>query len=855
LTSGKVDLTGEYGAATGYFRLYLPWKEGSAPMDMTLYMGLVDSSYRHRTRFIPKLIDPALTQWLDESIKQGQVSEGGFIFRGRFTGPGTDANTQLWLSAQEGAVDFHPDWPGVRDLEAELVLDNTLITAVSHQAKIYSSRVDSAVTTVDISNDSLRLDINGVASGPSADGLRALRETPLREFVGETFDDWILAGDARTHLTISQHLMGERTAPDYQQVAVAVQRNIAQLTELGIELSDVSGEFTYNSLEGVSSDGLSATLRQKPLSATISTSFDDQQKQVMNLAVEGRADVDDIERWLERPEFRFAEGEAAFSGSLSVPLEGQDRLPIFALTSDLLDVSIDLPGQLHKPVATEQNFSLTLPIDDDRLAFDIELENQTVAIELIEGEVASVGVALGGEPVLQPGFVTVTGTMADFDLDSWLETIERYQQYNAEFSAANGSGDEGDEQTLAVSADLLLRQFAWGDLTDENMSVQIASSGTDWLVDVNSNLAVGRITLPEVDTEPMLVDLDYLYLPADDSVESDGEAIDPLADVIFADLPKQLVVNVDDFAIGAENYGAWNFNLANDGQQIKVTNLFGLVRGAAVRGRDGVDGQGAQLTWSQSEQGMATHFNGRVIASDLREVLYLWQQPELVETSKAVFDADLSWAGSPAAVDYVHFSGDLAVDIEHGRFLRTADGGGDALLRLVALFNFDSWARRLRLGVSDIVDSGMAFDNIDGQLHFNNGELIISEPIRVKAPSSKLSYAGRFDLINEDLDTTLVATLPVGGNLTLVAALAGGLPAAAGVYVASKLFRKQVDKVASVSYRIQGGWDDPDMKFVRLFDDGAADKAGRDAGSAEAAKEPDSSDSMAVNPSLTDGAN
>jgi len=95
------------------------------------------------------------------------------------------------------------------------------------------------------------------------------------------------------------------------------------------------------------------------------------------------------------------------------------------------------------------------------------------------------------------------------------------------------------------------------------------------------------------------------------------------------------------------------------------------------------------------------------------------------------------------------------------------------------------------------------------------------------APSSNLRFAGTFDLQNEQLDSKLVATLPVGGNLTFLAAVAAGLPAAAGIWAVSKIFKKQVNKVASVSYHIHGSWADPQMEFDRLFDSNPIRKSKR----------------------------
>ena len=44
-----------------------------------------------------------------------------------------------------------------------------------------------------------------------------------------------------------------------------------------------------------------------------------------------------------------------------------------------------------------------------------------------------------------------------------------------------------------------------------------------------------------------------------------------------------------------------------------------------------------------------------------------------------------------------------------------------------------------------------------------------------------------------------------------------GLPAAAGVYVVSKVLKKQVDRLSSAVYTVKGSWDQPDVKFSKLF--------------------------------------
>jgi uncharacterized protein YhdP len=68
------------------------------------------------------------------------------------------------------------------------------------------------------------------------------------------------------------------------------------------------------------------------------------------------------------------------------------------------------------------------------------------------------------------------------------------------------------------------------------------------------------------------------------------------------------------------------------------------------------------------------------------------------------------------------------------------------------------------------------------------------------------------------VDAQLITTLPLTGNLTMAAAVTGLLPAALGVFVVSKLFKEQFDKVSSIRYSINGRWNDPKMEVEKIFE-------------------------------------
>ncbi|MGB2041867.1 MAG: AsmA-like C-terminal region-containing protein, partial [Porticoccaceae bacterium] len=154
--------------------------------------------------------------------------------------------------------------------------------------------------------------------------------------------------------------------------------------------------------------------------------------------------------------------------------------------------------------------------------------------------------------------------------------------------------------------------------------------------------------------------------------------------------------------------------------------------------------------------------------------------------------------------------------LEDGSFYKSP-GGADAALKLISLFNFANWLRRLQLDFSDVVGQNLAYNNLSGNIRFEDGVAKLADPLKMRMPSGRMSIAGDFDLTRETVDAQLVATLPVATNLPWVVALMGGLPAAAGVYVTSKLVEKQVDRLSSISYKVSGPWDDVEVAVDKIF--------------------------------------
>ena len=152
--------------------------------------------------------------------------------------------------------------------------------------------------------------------------------------------------------------------------------------------------------------------------------------------------------------------------------------------------------------------------------------------------------------------------------------------------------------------------------------------------------------------------------------------------------------------------------------------------------------------------------------------------------------------------------------IEQGNFLEVSSGTTGAL-RVVNILNLAEIVRRLSL--SHMFESGIPFDSVQGEVFLHGGVIEVAG-MDVEGPSS-FHFSGLSDVAEESLNGELVATFPVANNLPWVAALTASLPIAAGVYLVSKVFQNQVDRLSSAVYSIGGSWDDPKVRFDRMFDD------------------------------------
>ena len=236
----------------------------------------------------------------------------------------------------------------------------------------------------------------------------------------------------------------------------------------------------------------------------------------------------------------------------------------------------------------------------------------------------------------------------------------------------------------------------------------------------------------------------------------------------------------------------------------------------------------APALWSRVGR---SYFQGSVTADDLKDVLPLWDFAPSVESESFTSSGRLSWPGSPMNFELAGLSGEAELRLTNGRFLDIEQGAGAT--RIMSLINFSTIVKRMSLDFSDVFGRGVSFNEVVAPLALVDGRAWFTEPARIKGTGLRFEISGDVDLARGVLDNEMVVTLPLNASLPWYAAvLALSNPAAAaGVLVGREVFRDPIERLSSGMYSVGGTFDEPDVQFVRMFDDAvdtAPDEAPRE---------------------------
>jgi uncharacterized protein (TIGR02099 family) len=792
---------------------------------LSLAFGLRDADASAYQTYLPYTASPALREWLDASIEAGHVDSAALTYHAVFSRPERPFSyaMQLGLDLRDAAVSYHPDWPPVSGAAGRVLVDERRVRVWAGSGRMLQSELRNATVEVLPGREERRLRLDAELGGDLADGLRLINTSPLAKMTGGALRSWQASGPMALRLDLDMPFGGRLTRETSRlDLAVDIEGGRLFIAELRLPFDGLQGRLGFDLERGLHSERLDGRLWGQPLRAAIAAAEGAERRIVIK--VDGVAELPRVAEWLGWDLDEYLSGVAPFSVELAQQPEHGFG---FVLRSSLAGAGSTLPAPLAKapadplplelrwtPVGAGTDLSLQLGMDlwglmhrDPQGRFSGEL-------------------ALGAQPVAGGEDLRIRGRVARADAGAWVVAVQHVV-------AANAARKDGPRTVLRLDG-LELESATLLGAELHALRVDSRWAERDFVLDFASDALSGEFRLPADPAARLALTLEQLQLraflgpavvtPAEGeaaagaSLAGDEPAWHSLRDVRLPDTD----VRVRRAALDDKDLGEWSFRVGSEVDALAMTDVRATLPGLRLGGIGKDSGGSFRLRWIAGEPRSELRVGLR--SDDIDRLSDAWGYGNVLESRKGRADVDFSWPGNPAQFAMAQVSGTMDFSWRDGRLL--LDRRNNPFMRTLGMMNFDEVLRRIRFDFKDLYQSGLAFDRFDGLIELGQGFAHTREPITLDGPSARMKFTGRSDLRAQTIDADLIVTLPIGSNLPWVAALAGGLPAAAGAYVASRIFEDQLGKFSSAIYKVSGKLDDPAVEFVKVFDteDGQDDK-------------------------------
>ena len=769
------------GDTHGKLALKLPFKKGAIAPEMELYLGVSEGNAAARNTVIPVTIPENLQAWLDTAIGEASASDFGFFYRGSLVKEERDARS-LGLVGRIQAADlkFLPDWPALHIDSAVLVMDDEQTGIWFDHGRLPGLVIRSVGAEVWLDEERQpHLNIDGSIQGSLDAALADLRASPLTVYLPQASASWETQGAIAGRLTIETPLSGV-VRP---KVGLSLNLSDVSITPVpGLSLNNIQGELGYSTQSGFSAEALAGSVWGQPLEARIVT----QMGEVATTQIQFSTTLHgpSLESFMSLGLQGRLQGASLVYGALILAPE-QATLQ---LTSDLKGLEIDLPKPLAKAADASVAMRFDLDLRSPELRGSLQL-GQAISLDAqFAPDQRGFAVGLGRAPLpLEAGMSSLTGSLTQLDIDAWRAVLPP---------------SEETSQAHYLVQDLRVDQLRFMQRDIESIVLMADRQASDWFVGWQTQWLSGELSSKAEDGHwnLHLIDLDLQQLP--DVWAADVESKEELSS-----LPK-LHITLDQVRQGEEILGRGELSLAQTDTDYTLT-----ARNGEWRKLRADPDQPITLTWPK--QGLITsRVAGGLLVDNLGEVFEAFGYESVLKTRSGRADFDLKWPGGPEQFGFAGTDGQLKIRLQNGKFLK-ASAGAQGALKVITILNFADIVSRLSL--TQLFESGVPFDQLAIDATADLG-LINIDKMNMESSASRFQFSGQANLLDESLDGRLIATLPVASNLPWLAALTGGLPAAAGVYVISKIFEKQVDKFSSAVYSVKGTWQEPELAFDTLFD-------------------------------------
>ena len=835
--------------------------DGSRDASLDLVVGAERVDAAQKTLYLPDgpNINQSLRntmQFLEQAIVDGDIYSSGILYRGSTVGgsPSETKTFQSYWQLEKGLVNFSDEFPNLEELTATVVTDDNNIDVQVDSGRSLGMKMETATGIVRRNEAGHNLlTVTGAASGLTAQGLDYIQAAPLGGGLQETLSTWQAEGEFTADVEVTVPLDQDGAETEIRLDMLMADNDLA-IPDFDLSVSQLSGAIIFDTRTGLEPTELSGEMFGAEIELALSSTGEAGDIETIVIEGGGSSTPADMIAWPRQSEFvkdllANMTGEFAYDAKMTI-----DQRPdasaanMLQIESNLLGVTMDLPEPFSKTPDLQMPLSLNLAFDGTQQEINGVLGEDLRFLLDIDDSIITDGLVVIGEQDSSmeqladndTAGLAILGSIERFDLEPWVNLITG-------MGNANESTSELGSTIAFVDIQSDIFSLYGEEIPKVSFRMEPSSAAAGWLTRVSSDAVQGEVVIPYDNDYYLQVDLEYLRLPGDEEEEAESAAVavgvtesaeqtsatvavadagrvrdedeereDPLIGLDPRELPLMLF-ETDEFDIGGRQFGSWAFTLTPTGVGAEFHDINFDFRGLRL-GRDEPDEAFEYLephfSWFYDGIEHSSELTGVLVAGDISGVLEANGYAPSVESDRAVFVTELRWPGTPAFFSSEHLSGRIDMRVDDGRFLRDSGTGG--ALRLVSFINLTAVFQRLRFS-DDLLRSGLAFDEITGNLDLDDGLLTIEDRLVISGPSSLYQITGEVDLAEESINGEMFVTLPVSNNLPWIGLLTANIPLAVGAYLFDRIFGDQVDSLSSAVYTLSGPIEGLEPEFKQAF--------------------------------------
>jgi uncharacterized protein (TIGR02099 family) len=801
-------------------------------------------------RYLPLGVGKAAREYVRESVQKGVATGAKFRVRGDLRDfPFVDEKRGEFLvtaQVKDVTLAYVPRsngpgaWPALSQLAGELVFRGNGMQVRNANGRFVGGPGLQVVANAQIPDfQTTRVAVTAEVSGPIGESLALVNNSPLAAMTAQALTRARASGPADVKLKLD--LPVSQIAQSRVQGTVTLAGNDVQITPDSPALGRVRGAVTFSEtgflLVGVQARALGGDTR---LDGGLRASGTD--PGVVYLRAQGVVTAEGLRQARELGFVsrlaRDMEGTTGYNLALTV----RRGVPEVLVTSSLQGLALNLPAPLTKaaeaalPLRYENTLvreSLALPnrpidllsVELGRLAsVSYQRDVSGAQPQVLRGSIA-VGLAAGESVVLPDEGVTANIQLASFNADAWEAVLDRAAAEPGAAPAPVLRGDGANPSlgylptVLAVRA----RELNAEGQALHNVVVGGSREGRNWRINVNADELNGYLEY----RQPAAAGAGRLYarLARLSLAAAEARDVEVLLDQPASSLPALDIV-VDDFELKGRKLGKLEIEAINRGPGTVAReggvrewrlNRMVLATPEAVFTASGnwaaVNAQavapGARPAPPGATERRRTAMKFKLEIADAGQLLARFNMRDVVRRGRGTLEGNLSWVGSPLALNHPTMTGSFHINVEGGQFLK-ADPG---LAKLLGVLSLQSLPRRLTLDFRDVFSEGFAFDFVRGDLAIEQG-IASTNNLQMKGVNAAVLMEGRADIARETQDVKVLVVPEINaGTASLVATVinpAIGL----GSFLAQLLLRQPLIRAATQEFHIDGTWADPRITRV-----------------------------------------